>query len=70
MMSAEDEEELDEAVEHYAADTTWSWVKWSKNPLHVPRHEQAWIMGRHEHSEWIYRWKGDGLCVWVDASLN
>lgn len=27
MISAEDGEELDEAVEHDATDTTWSWVK-------------------------------------------
>lgn len=33
MTSTEDEEELDEAVEQYASDTTWSWV----NHLHVNR---------------------------------
>lgn len=35
MISAEDDEEFDEAVEHYATDTTWSWVKWFVNHLHV-----------------------------------
>ena len=35
MISAEDGEELDEAVEHFATDTTWSWVKWFINHLHV-----------------------------------
>lgn len=35
MISAEDDEELDETVEEYATDTTWSWVKWSVNHLHV-----------------------------------
>ncbi|KAG7239152.1 hypothetical protein INR49_029903 [Caranx melampygus] len=27
MISPEDDEELDETVEEYATDTTWSWVK-------------------------------------------
>ncbi|KAM3602570.1 uncharacterized protein V6R79_006432 [Siganus canaliculatus] len=31
MTSAEDDEELDEAVEHYATDTTWSWTRQTMN---------------------------------------
>lgn len=34
MISAEDEEELDEAVQQYATDTTWSWVKSFLNHQH------------------------------------
>lgn len=38
MISAEDGDELDEAAQNYATDTTWSWVKRFKkkeNHLHV-----------------------------------
>lgn len=35
MISGEDDEDLDEAVESFAADTTWSWVKRFESHLHV-----------------------------------
>lgn len=35
MISVEDDEDLDETVESYATDTTWSWVKKFWSHLHV-----------------------------------
>lgn len=47
MISAEDGDELDEAAQNYATDTTWSWVKRFKkkeNHLHVwKKNTKAWI---------------------------
>lgn len=47
MISAEDGDELDEAAQTYATDTTWSWVKWfkkkKKSSARVEKNTKAWI---------------------------
>lgn len=60
MISGEDDEELDEAVEQYVTDTTWSWVMWFVNHLHV------WKKERKKHELRV----NESTCWWKSEWLR